>query len=41
MKLKYNKSQIKTNDTSINGFNLFQTERKQKENKSCEKRFEI
>lgn len=40
MKLRNKKLQIKTNDTSINGFNLFQAEKKQKENKTCEKTFE-
>lgn len=40
MKLQYKKLQTKTNDTSINRFNLFQAERKQKENKACEKTFE-
>lgn len=40
MKLKDYKLQTKTNDTSINGLNLFQTERKQKEKKTCKKRLE-
>lgn len=30
MKLQYKNLQIKTNDTSINGFNLFQRDRKKK-----------